>query len=75
MRCARCNRNIKRAYVTAGGMVFGPTCGAIMGLIPAVQPAAKTQHRAVKRGAKGAISNRTLDVQDGQIDLFGGLTA
>jgi len=74
MRCARCNRNINRAYVTAGGMVFGPTCARIMNLVQQVQPAQQTRHRAVKRGAKGAISNRTLDVQDGQFQLFEGMT-
>jgi LytS/YehU family sensor histidine kinase len=73
MRCARCHRNIKRAYVTAGGMVFGPTCGAIMGLVPTVQQTAKTQPMAIKCRANTAFSNGSI--QDGQIQLFEGMTA
>jgi len=64
MRCARCHRRIKRAYVTAGGMVFGPTCGAIMGLVPAVQQVASKPQRAVKVRFKAGPANAD------QLDFF-----
>jgi len=76
MRCARCHRQINHASMTAGGMVFGPTCARIIGLIPAVQPAAKTRHRAVKP-AKGQLSTiicKKIFVQDGQIEMFERMT-
>jgi len=73
MRCARCHRQINHASVTAGGMVFGPTCGFLMGLIPAVKPASKTRHRAVKREISKNILKKIFE-QDGQVELFEGLT-
>jgi len=76
VRCARCHRQINHASVTAGGMVFGPTCGLIMGLMPAVQPASKTRHRAVKamKGQLSTIICKKIFVQDGQIEMFERMT-
>jgi hypothetical protein len=76
MMCYRCNRHIKRAYMVSGGQVFGPTCGAILGLVPDVQQATKTQQRAVKRKSrKQPLHDWRAVVQDGQKKLFEGLTA
>ncbi len=75
MRCARCHRQITQASVTAGGMVFGPTCARIMNLVQPVQPSQQTQHRAIKREAKGVFLNRTFEAQDGQFQLFEWMTA
>lgn len=75
MRCSRCHRSMLTATVAIGGMVFGPECSKIMGLIPTHQQAAKTQHRAIKRVVKGAFLKHTLVVQDRQVELFEGLTA
>lgn len=81
MRCACCNKYMRKAamtvrkpWITLGGMSgidvlnYGPKCAQRLGLIQVVQRKAKTQPMAIKR--KGAISNRTLEVQDGQIQLF-----
>jgi hypothetical protein len=66
MICARCHRNIKRAYITSGGMVFGPTCGAIMGLIQAQRRAAKTQPAPVMRFIRITQAHE----YSGQVEMF-----
>lgn len=77
MRCYHCHRYIRKAYYTQGGKTYGPECGRKLGLDKAAADTSmKYFHNPVtKHKAKGAISNRTLEVQDGQVELFEGLTA
>ena len=69
---------VRKTWITLGGisgvdvLVYGPKCAAKLGLIPAVQPAAKTRHRAVKASYQqlSTIIHKKIFVQDGQFALF-----
>lgn len=67
MTCTLCHRQIKRAYYTACGRAYGPTCGAKLGL--GMPVATSTAKRTRVRKPPRAV------VQDGQIQLFEDMAA
>lgn len=74
MRCYHCHRHIRQAYYTQGGKTYGPECGKRLGLDVGLD-ARLWNSPVTKHKAKGAISNRTLEIQNGQQQLFEGMTA
>ena len=71
MRCYACHRPIKQAYYEQAGKTYGPSCGKRLD----IEHAKLWSNPVTKHKVKGAISNRTLEVQDGQQVLFEGLVA
>ena len=74
MRCYHCHRHIRQAYYTQGGKTYGPECGKRLGLDVGLDArlwnSPVTKHKPIKVSARIKV-----EIQDGQVELFVGMTA